>query len=105
MHTASSCVKEKNSSENGVTLESFTPQTQPFSQVLPDLRKLNVGIHLLEQWYASNLKRRVAELQELLHEEILHKLRAEFDSRLEDMRNQYQERLSAQSEQSEKERQ
>jgi predicted nuclease with TOPRIM domain len=96
-------IEEKSSSENGV----FAPH-QPFSQVSPDLRKLNVGIHLLEQWYASDFKRRAAELQELLHEEILHKLRAqltaEFDSRLEDMRIQYEERLSAQSAQSDKDR-
>jgi hypothetical protein len=108
-HRRQKVIEEKNSSANGVTVESLAPNTQPFSQLSPDLAKLNVVIHSLEQWYASDFTRRVTGLKQLLHEEILLELSAqftaEFDSRLEDIRIQYQESLSAQSAQFEKDRQ
>src|SRR5262245_61114464 len=102
-------VKEENSVEKGATSESFrAAQTRAFSQLSPDLGKLNVGIRALEQWYASDFKRRVMEVKELLQEETVRQVSAqfaaEFDSRLEYVRIKYQERLSAQAAESEKER-
>jgi predicted RNase H-like nuclease (RuvC/YqgF family) len=86
-------------------LESSTVSAkEPFSDQVPALDQLTAGIRRLEQWYAADFERRVVGLTELLQGQITAELRSQYSSELASqvdiVRRQYEERIYAQSSQS-----
>lgn len=87
----------------GPLSDSGKPGMEPFSGSSPKLSRLIDSIRSLEQWYTADFERRMASLTELLKSQITEELRsqysAELDSRVEQIREQYEERLYEQASQ------
>jgi DNA repair exonuclease SbcCD ATPase subunit len=77
------------------------PGREPFSGSSPKLNRLIDSVRSLEQWYTADFERRMASLTELLKSHITEELRSQFsselDSRVEQIREQYEERLYEQA--------
>jgi septal ring factor EnvC (AmiA/AmiB activator) len=84
--------------------ESSTVSTkEPFSDHVPAVDQLVNTVRRLEQWYAADFERRVVGLTELLRGQIASELRSQYSSELasqvDSVRRQYEERIYAQSNQ------
>jgi uncharacterized protein YeeX (DUF496 family) len=85
--------------------ESSTVSTkEPFSDQIPAVDQLVNNVRRLEQWYAADFERRVVGLTELLHNQVTAEVRSQYSSELssqvDSVRRQYEERVYAQSIQS-----
>jgi len=78
-------------------------QDEPFLPLSPRLDQLTAGLHALEQWYAADFEKRVADVTEVLRAQITQDLCSRFDSELDfhliAVREQYEQRLQAYAEQ------
>jgi len=81
--------------------ETALPRPELFAKVSTGLEHLQTGIRSLEEWYAADFKRRIAELTELLQSQIAEEMRSQFTAELntqvDRMRVQFEERLYTQS--------
>jgi regulator of replication initiation timing len=69
------------------------------ADIFETVDKLATRIRSLEDWYAVDFRRRLTELTQVLHGEIVDSLRAEFNAgfqqKIENVRTEYKERLQA----------